>query len=176
MATFVVSPKGDNQQPWHRRGAVPGPNPDTDTHAVPMRNCVIANPSNLGNFMIADRSAERCWLRSAERCARVPRNVLAAFRGTVPPAFRGTVLPAFRGTSHVRRATLAGSVSERRSAGAGPIAPVHALPAAQRIHGIVASAEHVQRALLQIESASRSSRTCAAPWRTFKATRLAPPR
>ncbi len=34
------------------------------------------------------------------------------------------------------------------------VAPVLALPPAQRIHGIVTSAEHVQRALLQVESPS----------------------
>jgi tetratricopeptide (TPR) repeat protein len=56
------------------------------------------------------------------------------------------------------------------------IAPVLALPAAQRINGIVTSAEHVQRALLQVESASSVVADLRGALENFTATRLALPR
>jgi hypothetical protein len=56
------------------------------------------------------------------------------------------------------------------------IAPVLALPAAQRINGIVTSAEHVQRALLQVESPSPVVADLRGALENFTATRLALPR
>lgn len=58
---------------------------------------------------------------------------------------------------------------------ADAVAPVLALPPAQRIHGIVTSAEHVQRALLQVESPSPAVADLRGALENFTAARLTLP-
>jgi hypothetical protein len=55
------------------------------------------------------------------------------------------------------------------------LAPVLDLPPAQRIHGIVTSAEHVQRALLQVETPSPAIADMRGALENFTATRLSLP-
>jgi hypothetical protein len=56
------------------------------------------------------------------------------------------------------------------------LAPVLALPPAQRIHGIVTSAEHVQRALLDVETPSPAVADLRGDLESFTTTRLSLPR
>ncbi len=63
----------------------------------------------------------------------------------------------------------------RRDRRCAALAPVLDLPPAQRIHGIVTSAEHVQRALLQAEKPGPAMADLRGALENFTATRLSLP-